>query len=86
MSDTLKRADAEEMLAAWGHEDVSGLQDWQVFAWMDELDYRWTGWSWMSQEDMRTAKEVLKPAPKITAKERREADQQRLARWNGKTP
>jgi hypothetical protein len=86
MSNPLKRADAEEMLALWGHNDLDGYQDWQLYAWMDELDYRWTGHSWVPLEDVRKMTEHTPPVKHQTAKERREADQQRLARWNGTMP
>lgn len=85
---TLKRADAEEMLALWGHEDLDELPDYHIYNWMEEIGYCWTGWSWVMDEG-----EVVKPksktdadkSPRKSAKQKRADELDRLAKWTGRS-
>lgn len=76
-----QRAEAEDLLAnGYGHDDVSDMQDYEVYAWLEELGFDWDGHSWVPVDE--------EPAPKPTAPRKSKAhktDAEKLAAWRKMT-
>lgn len=73
-----QRAEAEDLLAnGYGHYDLGDMQDYQVYAWLEELGFDWDGHAWVRVED-------AEPMPKFTVPRKPKAhksDAEKLAAW-----